>query len=52
MNKEKLFQLRRTINELFFKKRFQKDKSAKKNIYPGNLLVIGLNHLIRILPKI
>lgn len=30
MNKEKLFQLREKINELFFKKSYQREKLSKK----------------------
>lgn len=38
MNKEKLFQLRKRVNKLFFKKSYQNDKSVEKNIYLENLL--------------
>lgn len=38
MNKEKSIQLRRKINELFFKKNYPSDILARKNIYPENLL--------------
>lgn len=51
MNKEKLVQLRKRINELFFKKNFQRDKLTEEKVFLENLLRIGLNHLIKILPK-
>ena len=38
MNKEKLIQLRKKVNELFFKKNYQKEPLAKKSIYLENLL--------------
>ena len=33
MNKEKLIQLRKKVNELFFKKIFQKGALAERSIY-------------------
>lgn len=38
MNKEKLIQLRKRVNELFFKKNYPSDILARKNICPENLL--------------
>ncbi len=38
MNKEKLIQLRTKVNELFFKKSYQREKSAERSIYQGVLL--------------
>ncbi len=38
MNKEKSIQLRKKVNQLFFKKIYQNGALAKKNIYPKNLL--------------
>ena len=38
MNKEKSIQLRKKVNELFFKKIYLNDTLAEKNIYPENLL--------------
>ena len=32
MNKEKLIQLRKKVNELFFKKSYQKEKLAERSV--------------------
>lgn len=37
MDKEKLIKLRKKINDLYFKKRFLKDKLQKKKSFHGNL---------------
>lgn len=38
MNKEKLIQLRKKVNELFFKKRYLKERLAEKNTFLRNSL--------------
>lgn len=37
MNKEKLIQLKKKINELFFKKNYQREKLSEKKKYLGIL---------------
>lgn len=41
MNKEKLIKLRKKVNEMFFKKRFLKNKLLKMKTYLGILLRRG-----------
>lgn len=43
MNKEKQIQLRQKVNELFFKKNYQSEKSLKKKKYLGISLFAGRN---------
>ncbi len=38
MNKEKSFQLRKKVNQLFFKKKYQREKLLEKKEYHGILL--------------
>lgn len=52
MNKEKLIQLRRRVNELFFKKTFPKGRLLKRKRSLGSLLGIGQNLPIKISPEI
>lgn len=52
MNKEKLIRLRKKINEMFFKKRFLKNKLLKMKIYLGILLRHGRKTRISHFPTI
>jgi hypothetical protein len=52
MNKEKLFRLREMVNELFFKKNYQRGKSSRRKEYLVISLSGGPNLQIKILATI